>query len=446
MSFEPFLINKKSLPENWNICRFRDYVYFQEGPGIRNWQYVENDGVRFVNIRCIEAGRLVTDKMSQISKEEAFGKYSHFLLNKGDFIVSSSGTIGRIAVVNNEDLPCCLNTSVIRMRTLREELDQSFLHYFLLSNFYKKQIYAFANGSAQLNYGPSHLEQMEIIIPPIFEQKSIARILRNFDKKIEFNNKQRINLLSVAKAIYKSWFIDFEPFRGELNFEYNKQLKETKSITKKSFEKSDSIRIPPGWFISDLQAIADLNPESWSSKNHPENLEYADLSGVKDGIIEGTTWYKWEDAPSRAKRILKEGDTIVGTVRPGNKSFCLMQRENLTGSTGFAVLRPKNNINKYFIYLVSTSDGNIQRLAHLADGGVYPAIKPEEIIKTKTIIPPVSIQNQFSDLVDPLFKKMKICDLQSKTLFQLRETLLPQLVSGKVRIPDAEKMIEEEGI
>ena len=82
----------------------------------------------------------------------------------------------------------------------------------------------------------------------------------------------------------------------------------------------------------------------------------------------------------------------------------------------------------------------------MADGGVYPAVKPEEIIKTKTIIPPVSIQKQFSDLVDPLFKKMKICDLQSKTLFQLRKTLLPQLISGKVRIPDAEKMIEEKGI
>ena len=102
-----------------------------------------------------------------------------------------------------------------------------------------------------------------------------------------------------------------------------------------------------------------MNPESWSARNHPGKVEYADLSGVKNGRIEQTNSYEWSEAPSRARRILNDGDTIVGTVRPGNRSFCLVQQSGLTGSTGFAVLRPKDQINACLLYLVATSEENI---------------------------------------------------------------------------------------
>jgi type I restriction enzyme S subunit len=94
MEFEASFIDPLNLPIDWKVLGFPDLVFFQEGPGIRNWQYVERDGVRFVNIRCLEDGRLITSKMSQISKEEAYGKYSHFLLDADDYVVSSSGTLG----------------------------------------------------------------------------------------------------------------------------------------------------------------------------------------------------------------------------------------------------------------------------------------------------------------------------------------------------------------
>lgn len=103
-----------SIPVGWDVKPLQDFIKFQEGPGIRNWQYVEEDGINFLNIRCIQNNDLVLDTANMISKEEANGKYSHFMLNEWDLVISSSGTLGGYAIVREEHLPLCLNTSIIR--------------------------------------------------------------------------------------------------------------------------------------------------------------------------------------------------------------------------------------------------------------------------------------------------------------------------------------------
>ena len=103
------------FPSHWRTVRFPEVVFFQEGPGIRNWQY-RDTGIPFVNIRCLVDGRLDRLSMNCLDFEEVNDKYRHFLLDAGDYVVSSSGTIGRLAEVTRDDLPCMLNTSVIRMR------------------------------------------------------------------------------------------------------------------------------------------------------------------------------------------------------------------------------------------------------------------------------------------------------------------------------------------
>ncbi len=125
---------------NWSTMPFYDLVFFQEGPGIRNWQY-RTRGVPFVNIRCLVNGRLDVGAMNCLDPREVQEKYRHFLLDEGDYVVSSSGTIGRIAEVCREDLPCMLNTSVIRMRPRDDKtLDRRFLRYFLTSSVFQDQI------------------------------------------------------------------------------------------------------------------------------------------------------------------------------------------------------------------------------------------------------------------------------------------------------------------
>ena len=162
VDFEPF---GGKRPEGWREAELPEVFYFQEGPGIRNWQYVTENGVRFINIRCIVDGDIRVDSANMISEEEAYGKYSHFLLQENDIVMSCSGTLGRYAIVRKDHLPLCLNTSVIRFRPKDSFADFSWLYGYLGSEEFLSQQKALANGSVQANFGPTHLKNMKVMLP-----------------------------------------------------------------------------------------------------------------------------------------------------------------------------------------------------------------------------------------------------------------------------------------
>ena len=154
------------IPVGWEVVPLQKFIKFQEGPGIRNWQYVEEDGVNFLNIRCIQNNDLSLDTANMISKEEASGKYAHFMLNEWDLVISSSGTLGRYAIVRNEHLPVCLNTSIIRFSPLHSFNHYAYVYSYLTSRGFYHYLLTMGSGSVQLNFGPTHLKQIDLIVPP----------------------------------------------------------------------------------------------------------------------------------------------------------------------------------------------------------------------------------------------------------------------------------------
>lgn len=152
------------VPENWNVVRLPDAIDFLEGPGLRNWQY-RDEGMKFLNIRCIGNGDLDLAKANSISTAEFEKTYSHFALQEHDIVISTSGTLGRLAIVRSDHLPVMLNTSIIRMRG-RGAAGLGYLWGFLQSDYFLSEMYALAAGSVQLNFGPMHLRQIMILRPP----------------------------------------------------------------------------------------------------------------------------------------------------------------------------------------------------------------------------------------------------------------------------------------
>ena len=140
--------------------------------------------------------------------------------------------------------------------------------------------------------------------------------------------------------------------------------------------------------------------------------------------------------------MLRPGDTIVGTVRPGNGSYAFISEGGLTGSTGFAVLRPSTPQYAQFVYLAATAAENIDALAHLADGGAYPAVRPEVAAATPVVRPDYEVLGRFSLASGPLLAKMAQNERESRTLAALRDALLPRLISGELRVKDAETLME----
>ena len=296
-----------------------------------------------------------------------------------------------------------------------------------------------------LNRDDAH--SLDLPLPPLPEQRRIASILGALDDKIKLNQRMNETLEQMARALYKSWFVDFDPVRAKMDGRWQRGESlpglpaELYDLFPDRFTASELSEIPEGWKVEPLGDLADLNPESWSRSNSPANVEYVDLANTKWGVIETTQNFLWEDAPSRAKRVLRAGDSIVGTVRPGNGSYSLIGNDGLTGSTGFAVLRPLHPRFRELVYLVATAQENIERLAHRADGAAYPAVRPEIVAETKVSMPTTGddILNWFSMSVGSILDRMESTKAEQRSLAVQRDALLPRLVSGKLRVAGNER-------
>ena len=236
-----------------------------------------------------------------------------------------------------------------------------------------------------------------MLTPPLPKQRTIAYVLGTLDDKIELNRRMNETLEAMARALFKFWFVDFEPVRAKMEGRWRRG-ESLPGLPAKHYDlfpdrlvPSELGEIPEGWDVKTLGELVELNPESWSRMNSPADVEYVDLANTKWGVIEFTQHFLWQDAPSRARRVLRLGDTVVGTVRPGNGSYSLIGNDGLTGSTGFAVLRPLHLRFRELVYLSATASDNIEWLAHRADGAAYPAVRPEIVAETEVAIPTAEI-------------------------------------------------------
>ena len=189
-----------------------DIVWFQEGPGVRNTQYTDS-GVKLLNVANLVDGKVDLSTSSRyISEEEAYGKYKHFLVDPGDFIIASSGIKvdyfdKKMGFVDETQLPLCMNTSTIRFKALDSSvLNIRYFMYYLKSFAFKEQLARQITGSAQLNFGPSHLKKMTMPLCPIRDQGKICEQLDTIYHVIETRQQQLAELDNLIKARFVEIF------------------------------------------------------------------------------------------------------------------------------------------------------------------------------------------------------------------------------------------------
>ena len=381
-------------------------------PVIRGSNLSENVGLR------------LSDENLVFIEPEKAATFSRSEVRRGDLVFTCWGTIGQVGLVDQRAgfERYIVSNKQMKLTPDPSKADSLFLYFAFSSPMVMAAIQGQTIGSSVPGFNLGQLRNIELDLPPLDEQRRIAAVLGALDDKIELNRKMNRTLEEMAQAIFKSWFIDFDGHDDLVDSEIGP--------------------VPRGWGVGTLGDLADLNPESWNKRTRPAAISYVDLSNTKWGAIEAVTEFQAGDAPSRAQRVLRPRDTIVGTVRPGNGSYALVARSGLTGSTGFAVLRPKDPESASMIYLAATRRENIDRLAHLADGGAYPAVRPEIVAATPTVVPPAAALAGFAANVDPLLQRVATNRAESRTLAELRDTLLPKLISGELRVPEAEERVE----
>ena len=320
----------------------------------------------------------------------------------------------------------------------KADLDTRWAYYQLLT----QDINGMDSGSAIPSTSREDFYGLPVEVPPLPKQRAIAHVLGTLDDKIELNRRMNETLEAMARALFKSWFVDFEPVRAKMEGRWQRGESlpglpaEHYDLFPDRLVDSQLGEIPEGWEAKPLGEVAHLNPEAWSRKNKPAWVEYVDLANTKWGVIESTQRIIWEGAPSRARRVLRAGDTIVGTVRPGNGSYSLIGIDGLTGSTGFAVLRPMHSRSRELVFLSATAHDNIERLALRADGAAYPAVRPDVVMETAVVMPDTEslVLETFSARVGALLDKIEFAKQESRHLAAQRDALLPGLVSGDIRV------------
>lgn len=347
-------------------------------------------------------------------------------------VIGRSGSIGGGQYIKTDFWP--LNTT-LWVKDFKGN-DRRFCYYLIKSI----DLSSFNAGSGVPTLNRNHIHPLPVKCPLLGEQKAIASLLGSLDDKIDLNRQMNETLEAMARAIFKDWFVDFGPVRAKAEGRPHYLAPDLWALFPDALDDDDK---PLGWSAVSLSEFAYLNPESWSKNYQPVEIKYVDLANTKWGVIETTQRFNWKEAPSRAQRILRIGDTIVGTVRPGNGSFSFIGQDGFTGSTGFAVLRPKIDRYREFVYLSATSSENIERLTHLADGAAYPAVRPDVVIATESIRPNEELLIYFSEIVEPLFSQIESNKVMSKDLANLRDLLLPKLMSGEIRLHEIEKAMEK---
>ena len=374
-------------------------------------------------------GRVIHDTY-QHTNELGIANSSARILPTNTVCLSRTASVGYVVVMGR---PMATSQDFVNW-VCSDAIDHRYLKYVLLAE--REAFLRFASGTTHQTIYFPEVKAFHVALPPIPEQRAIAYILSTIDDKIELNRRMNETLEAMARALFKSWFVDFDPVRAKAEGRNPGLPKPLADLFPDSFEDSELGEIPKGWAVGALSDVASLNPESWSKETRPEVINYIDLSNVKWGSIDDVVSYKQQDEPSRAQRVLRSGDTIIGTVRPGNGSYAFISANGLTGSTGFAVLRPHRSEYAQFIYLAATAAVNIEALAHLADGGAYPAVRPDVVIATPVIRPSDKVFTQFSMLSDSLLARIAQNERESRTLAALRNTLLPKLISGELRVPE----------
>jgi len=291
------------------------------------------------------------------------------LAKRGDLIFTCWGTIDQVGLIDDRSRfpEYIVSNKQMKLTPNPLKANSLFLYYLFSNPPMRDRILNQGIGSSVPGFNLGQLRSITLNLPPLPDQRAIAHILGTLDDKIELNRRMIETLEAMARALFKSWFVDFDPVRAKAEGHDLGLPQPLADLFPDSFEDSELGEIPKGWGVRTLADMSSLNPEAWSKDTRPAVIRYVDLSNTKWGRIEAVTTFAQEDAPSRAQRALRSGDTIVGLVRPGNGSYAFISEDGLTGSTGFAVLRPRRIEYAEFAYFAVTAAENIEALSYLAE-------------------------------------------------------------------------------
>lgn len=414
------------------------------GSNLVQSDYVES-GIPVIRGQNMGPGRWIGGEFVFVSPRKAERLRAN-LARSGDLVFTQRGTLGQVAIVPDKPYDVYLvSQSQMKLTADPSKVNPHFAYYVFSSEEQRDYVLrnAIQTGVPHTNLGI--LRDTPLLLPSLAEQCAIAEILDSFDDKIELNQRMNETLEGIARATYKSWFVDFDPVRAKMEGRQPYGMdRDVAALFPDSLWDSEVGGVPLGWRPQSLSGFARVNAWTLTAKDELNPILYVDISSVSRGEISERATFERGTEPSRARRRPAHGDTVLSTVRPDRGSYflCMHPPENLIVSTGFATVTPLR-VPWTFLHAAVTREDVFEYLGHMADGAAYPAVRPSVIEDLQIVVPDrLELLNAYHQIYEPMFSHAAANREESKTIASLRDSLLPKLISGEVRIRDAEQMAE----
>jgi type I restriction enzyme S subunit len=344
------------------------------------------------------------------------------LCNKGDILFCVRGsTTGRM---NWADREYCIGRGIGAFRVKTDACDTRFLWYQLIYEL--PRLLSLSAGSVFPNLARQDFDTFSIDWPDRTIRAAITSILGALDDKIELNRKMNETLEATARAIFKSWFVDFEPIPG-----YSPH---------KEWQDSPLGKIPKGWRVGTLGELVDFINERVEATPEKDKEKYIALDDMPHRSIDIAQFRFGSEVNSSIIRF-REGDILFGAMRPYFHKVGLAQFNGITRTTTF-VLRPKQPPMRLFALMNFFSDSVIEYATNASVGSTIPYIKWDALVGYQILMLPEDLMAKFNDFVMPIIQQIKMNSDQSRTLAAIRDALLPKLLSGEIRVKEVDKFME----
>jgi type I restriction enzyme S subunit len=417
------------MKNNWPQVRLGDApLTIIDGDRGKNYpshnDFFDDEYCLFLNTKNVRQGgfdfsacQYITQERDQLLRK---GK-----LSRNDLILTTRGTIGNIAFYD-ETVPfenVRINSGMVIIRPNTDKLDPGFNFY--LFRKLQEDFYTFTTGSAQPQLPIKDLSRLLVSIPPLPTQRAIAATLSCLDDKIELNERINANLEAQAQAIFKSAFVDFEPFQDG------------------KFVGSELGKIPEGWRVGRLGDLGDIIGGATPSKAKNEYFTNSET---------GIAWITPKDLSINKYKFISHGELDITNIGYKNCSTKLIPKDSVLFSSrapigyitiannelctnqGFKSIVPNSNIGTDFIYFFLKN--NLATIESHATGSVFKEVSGTTMKNINVIIPDDESLGKFKQFCGILFEQQSNIEKVSRTLAAIRDTLLPKLMSGEIEVEE----------
>ena len=347
--------------------------------------------------------------------EEKYNEMKRFSVYPDDIIISCSGTVGEVSLIRKEDPKGIISQALLLLRANKNVILPLYLLYFFKTVIGHNAITSRSSGSVQVNIARrAVIEDIPLYLPNLDNQRKIVSVIKSLDDKIEVNRRINENLEQQAQALFKSWFVDFEPFKDQ------------------PFVESELGMIPHGWFIDNIYKYVDvIYGAPYKSSLFNEKKEGLPLIRIRDLKTNSPQVYTSETLPTT--EYIEAGDIVAGM----DAEFvpCVWLGERGVLNQRCCKFKAKNpSISNYYILFLLKPE--LEYVQSYKTGTTVSHLGKSDIDRFRFITPPIDVIIPFSRRVDALLKEKVDIAQESRCLAELRDTLLPRLMSGELKVDE----------